>query len=123
MNRITQLFIGFVLLALATLSLSADEQAVLIEFPISGKMGTKDELKRIFSLEEELEKAIKTFGVGEFDGNEIGEGRCVLFMYGPSAKKLYKAIEPVLRKSPLTKGGVVRLRSGPPGSKEERIKL
>jgi hypothetical protein len=123
MKTLVRLVLGLVFILISGAIFAAPEEAVLVEFSISGKMGTKNELQNIFALEDALEKAIKSAGVGEFDGNEIGEGKCVLFMYGPNAKKLFKAIEPIVRRSPLTKGGVVRLRFGPPGSREEQIKL
>lgn len=100
------------------------EEAVIVHFPLSSsQMGTKQELDQIFKLETLLETAIIRNKAGEFDGNEIGQGECVLFMYGPDAKLLYKAISGVLENSLLVKGGIVRIRFGPPGSKEEKVKL
>ena len=60
------------------------------------------------------------------DGNEIGEGECTLFMYGPDADLLFAAIEPRLRASRMTKGGSVVKRHGDPDDphvREVRIKL
>jgi len=45
-------------------------------------------------------------------GMKFGEGECVLYMYGPDADALFSAIEPVLRSSPLTKGGRLVMRYG-----------
>jgi len=37
--------------------------------------------------------------VGEFDGNEFGEGECVWYMYGPDADALYRAVEGIIREA------------------------
>jgi hypothetical protein len=124
MKYITKLLILLFLTFAASVSSAIAEEAVIIHFPLSNQhMGTKQELEEIFKLEKELENVIVQNNVGEFDGNEIGQGECVLYMYGPNAKKLYKTISVVLEKSQLVKGGVARIRFGPPGSKEERVKL
>jgi hypothetical protein len=60
------------------------------------------------------------------DGNEIGEGECTLFMYGPDADRLFAAIERRLRASRMAKGGSVVKRYGDaddPRVREVRIKL
>ena len=60
------------------------------------------------------------------DGNEIGEGECTLFMYGPDADKLFGAIERPLRAARIAKGGSVEKHYGDPDDptvREVRIKL
>jgi hypothetical protein len=50
--------------------------------------------------------------VGEFDGEESGEGRCVLFMYGPDADRLFAVVEPILKAAPLPREGFAIKRYG-----------
>lgn len=124
MSIFTKSLSTFLLFLSLSTNVVVAEEAVIVHFPLSNKyMGTKEELNKIYKLEDKLEAEIAKNKVGEFDGNEIGRGECVLFMYGPDAKKLYDAISPVLKQSSLVKGGVVRIRFGPPGSKEDRLKL
>lgn len=96
------------------------EHAVVVHFAY----GSKD-LTKLFALEEELEKAILAAGVGEFDGNEVNVDGSdgYLYMYGPSADKLFAAIKPILEKSPFMRGATAKLRYGPPqaGSQEKII--
>jgi hypothetical protein len=97
------------------------EQAVLVHLKLSDdEMGSAQERDRIFELEDKLAGAISERAAGEFDGNEFGEGGCVLYMYGPNADELFAAVEPVLRASPLVKGGYAVVRYGPPGAREVR---
>ena len=91
-----------------------------------GKFGTPDDVAACQRLETELEEEITRAQVGEMDGNEVGEGECTLFMFGPDADKLFAAIEPRLRASRLAKGGTVEKRYGSPDdphAREVRIKL
>src|SRR4051794_20572190 len=72
------------------------------------------DLGRSEALERELSVAIESAGVGEYDGNEIGDGKAVFYMYGTDADAIYEAIEPVLRASSLAGRGTVVRRYGPP---------
>ena len=51
-------------------------------------------------------------GVGEFDEDDFGKGESILYMYGPDADKLFDVIQPLLQRSPLTKGGYAIKRYG-----------
>jgi hypothetical protein len=42
-----------------------------------------------------MQQAIEEAAAGEFDGDEFGDGKCVLFMYGPDADRLFGVIETV----------------------------
>jgi hypothetical protein len=42
-------------------------------------------------------------------------------MYGPNADELFGAVEPVLRQSPLVRGGHAVVRYGEPGAREVRM--
>ncbi len=82
------------------------EQAVLIDLPLSNDdVGTDAERDTIHALSRELEKTVAEQQVGEFDGEEFCDGRSTLYLYGPDADRLFDAIEPVLRRFALTRGG------------------
>ena len=87
------------------------EHAVIVRFRAWG-----NDLNAIFDLETELEAAIASAGVGEFDGNEVAtdgsEGS--LYMYGPDADRLFSVVRPVLERSSLMRGAVATLRYGSP---------
>ena len=88
--------------------------------------GTEEERESIHELSRRLEEQINAQEVGEFDGDEFGEGHCTLFMYGPDADALYSVIEPILRESALSMGGHITKRHGKatdPDAKEVRIDL
>lgn len=89
------------------------EQAVIVSFGYGGST----DLAPLFALEQELESAIAAAGVGEYDCNEVAvDGRDgTLYVYGPSADRLFAAVKPVLESCSFMKGAVVRLRYGRPG--------
>ena len=103
----------------------SNEQALLIHLKLSdGKFGTKSEIDALFALQHELEADIAKVKGGDFDGNEIGEGECVFFIYGPDADKLFSSVESRLKSSPLSKGGWAIKRYGranDPKAKETRV--
>jgi hypothetical protein len=100
------------------------EQALIITIPLTnGKFGSQDEVQRLFKLEDELIKAIEHSHVGEYDGNEIGEGIFTMFAYGPSANKLFDIALPILAKYRLPPGSRAVKRYGKPGAKEERVPI
>ena len=81
---------------------AAEEQALIITIPLhSGKMGGVEERKRLFALEDQLSAAIKESGAGEYDGNEFGEGVFTIYIYGPSAERLFSVVRPILKSSDL----------------------
>jgi hypothetical protein len=63
--------------------------------------------------------------VGEFDGNEVNVDGSdgYLYMYGPSADRLFAAIKPILEKTSFMSCAKAKLRFGPPqaGSQEKII--
>ena len=97
-----------------------DSQAVIIEF-----LYYKDELDELHQLDEKLNKAIKEKGVGYYDGHEINldmsDGS--LYMYGPNAEELFKAVKPILEETDFTKNAVAYLRFGNPGSDALEIEV
>jgi len=70
------------------------DQAVIVHVPLSDRAnGTQEEFAHLTALEEKMEEAIATAGVGEFDGNEFGQGDFTYFMYGPDADRLFAVVE------------------------------
>jgi len=69
----------------------------------------------------QLVDALENSDVGMFDGNEIGEGDTVFFMYGPDAELLFKHVEHVFRNNEFCRGAraVMRWGSSPDAPKRE----
>jgi hypothetical protein len=106
----------------------AGEEAVLVYIPLSdGDFGEEKEREALFELEDRLTEIIEDEAqVGEFDGNEIGGGEFILFLYGSDADALFAALEPELRRLDPPSGDFYAIkRHGPPddGVREERIDL
>jgi hypothetical protein len=93
------------------------EQAVVVHFAY----GSKD-LQHLFALEAQLEAAIVKTKVGQYDGNEVAVDGSdgYLYMYGPSADRLFEVVKPILEASQLMRGAKVKKRYGPakPGVRE-----
>jgi hypothetical protein len=89
------------------------EQAVILHLPLrSGPFGSPEEREALLALEDQLAAAVVENAAGEFDGDEFGEGECVLFLYGPDADSLFAAIEPALKASSQASGGYAIKRYG-----------
>lgn len=74
------------------------EHAVIVTYSLSGgTFGEPHERDSVRALQKRLTTAIKSAGVGEFDGNEFGGDAVVLFAYGPDASRLFAVMEPELR--------------------------
>lgn len=103
------------------------DHCVKIYIPLSDKeAGTADERERIYELEDEISDAVDSKHLGEFDGNEFGEGVCTLYLYGKNADELFAGIEPVLKASALCAEATIYKRYGEAGdksAKEIRFKL
>jgi hypothetical protein len=93
------------------------DHCVKVTFPFQGT-----DLSPIFELEDQLISAIEKSAAGEFDGNEVGESVAVLYMYGPDADALCAAVSPILRNSPLARGGTIVRRYGPPGDGTREVR-
>jgi hypothetical protein len=98
---------------------AAEEQAVIVKL----KLRSDSEVQQIHELEDKLISAIKKASAGEFDGDEFGEGTCTLYMYGPSAERLFDATIQTLREYPAAKGSYLLKRFGKPGAKQDRVEL
>jgi hypothetical protein len=89
------------------------EHAVIAHIPmIEDTLRSAREREAVIALAEQLERVIDEQQIGEFDGEEFGDSRCVLYMYGPDADLLFEAIEPVLKAASLARGAFVIKRYG-----------
>lgn len=104
--------------------LTSPEQAVLVHLDARGLPQRVYDEYDVVTLEDKLEEALSGKGVGEYDGNEFGEGEVVLYLYGPDAERLFSVIEGALRGYPLCQSARVVIRGGEPGApqRERRIR-
>jgi hypothetical protein len=99
-----------------------EEQLVRLEIPLRAN----EEFGKYTKLEDVLDAAAKKAGVGELDGNEIGESEYTIWLYGRNATKLAKVVKSALKGRGLPKGCKLFLRHGGVNdstSKEETILL
>jgi hypothetical protein len=94
----------------------AEEQAVLIYF-------TNEDLDGSIPLQERLHKLLTESSVGMFDGNEVGGGELVIYLYGPDAELLFKHIEPTLRADEFCTGARAVIRWGGPNAPQREVSL
>jgi hypothetical protein len=93
-----------------------EEQAVLIYVP-------NEDLEGSIPLQDNLYELLDKSSVGMFDGNEVGGGKLVLFLYGPDAELLFRHIEPTLRADEFCKGSKVVIRWGGPDAPQREVNL
>jgi hypothetical protein len=102
------------------------EQAVIVHLKLyDSAFGSPEEREPIYTLEEQLDRAIQANAAGEFDGDEFGEGECVLFMYGEDANRIFRIIEPILKACPAAKDGYAIIQFGEardPSTTETRVR-
>ncbi len=83
-----------------------DEQDLLVVLQLGNRqMGTQQERQQIEALAEQLGEAVTAAGAGEYDGDEIGAGEYTLFFCGPDVDQLLAVLRPLLKRSPLARGG------------------
>ncbi len=103
----------------------AMEHAVIVHLELSDdRFGSPEERESISKLEDRLAAAIDGAGAGEFDGDEYGQGECVLYMYGPDADRLFAVLEPVIKESRAARGGYAIVRYGEasdPHARDKRV--
>jgi hypothetical protein len=124
----TSLWRGLLLLALAAGSAFVIEpapaaepalQSVTVYLLYSGpESGRKEQYKACDALQAQVAAALSKSGVGEYAGTGTSGGDYMMYLSGPSADAIFKAVEPVLKKSALSKGGKAALRYGREGAKE-----
>jgi hypothetical protein len=117
-------FVGLRLYKTSHTAAAAEQQAVISKLKlVASPMGGEEERKRISALEDQLANAIKQSSSGDFDGDEYGDGFCTIYMYGPSAERLYTSVQPTLKSFRAASGLYVIKRYGKAGSKQDRITL
>jgi hypothetical protein len=90
-----------------------DEHALIVHLALgNADFGTEADRAAIWALEDQLEAAIAAASAGEFDGDEFGQGECVLYFYGPNVDRLFAVVEPRLKSSPIASGGFAIKRYG-----------
>jgi hypothetical protein len=101
------------------------QHAVIVHLRLGGAgFGSPDQRKALYALEDQLEQALISGTVGEYDGNEVGQGEFVLYMYGQDANALFAAVEPFLKACPAAAGGYAIKRYGDasdPTAREVRV--
>lgn len=99
-----------------------EELDLLVVLRLSNRQtGTPTEQAAIDELGDELGELVLDSGVGEYDGEELGGGECVMFFCGPDVQALIDVLRPVLRRSPLSRGGsFVRLVTDDHGETDRR---
>lgn len=70
---------------------------------------------RCGELEDRLHEHLSGNPVGECDGNEFGDGRCRVYLYGPNADRLWDEVEPIVRETVWPQGSHAVKRYGEPG--------
>ena len=107
----------------ASAKAAAPSQAVLVHLDGQGLPDEVYEEYDLATIEDQLRAVIDAGGLGEFDGNDVGEEGATLYMYGPDAERLFVAIEATLRAYPLCKNARVVIRAGEPGAPEREVRL
>ena len=89
-------------------------QEVIVQFSYGST-----NFQHVYALEDMLRMAISEAAAGEYDGREMADDGSdgKLYMYGPDAEALYRAISPVLAACPFMRGATVTLQFGPPKRK------
>ena len=94
-------------------------QSVTVYLLYNGpESGRKEQFRACDALQVQVAAALDKSGAGRYDGTGTSAGDYLMYMSGPSADAMFKAIEPVLKKAAVSKGGKVALRYGREGAKE-----
>jgi len=99
------------------------EQAVIVRLSPPQRRASTEPEEDLWTLETLLTDVIERQGLGEYDGNEIGEGGATLFMHGSDAEDLFRGVEATLRASSLCENAQVQIRPGPPGTVHREVGL
>ena len=93
------------------------EHALIVSFNLNSKHGcSTSEQEEIRKLCSQLEQAINSNSVGEYDGHEFGRDECKLYMYGPNVDALFAAVAPILRTFAISRGVSITKRYGEAGT-------
>jgi hypothetical protein len=103
----------------------SDDHALITHIPLPTGWGTPEDWQALGELEDLLVAAASSVG-GEFDGNDVGPGKLILYMYGPDADDLFDAFNRSLKDFSLAAGSYAIKRYGraeDPEAREERVDL
>ena len=101
----------------------AGNHAVIVHFGLSDdEFGTEAERATLGDLGDRLADVVARAGVGEFDGDEFGEGEGVLYLYGPDDELLWRVVEPEVRACAL-RPAFALVRPGGPDVTARRVDL
>ncbi len=100
------------------------EQAVIVRLSPPQRSASTEPEEDLWTLETTLlTDVIERQGLGEFDGNEVGEDGATLFMYESNAEDLFRGVEATLRASSLCENARVQIRPGLPGTVHREVRL
>lgn len=99
-----------------TVAEKVEDQAILVYI-------NSENLEGSIPVQEKLFELLENEDLGMFDGNEVGGGQLILFLYGPDAELLFKHIEPTLRADAFCHGAKVIIRWGGPGAPQREVIL
>jgi hypothetical protein len=103
---------------------TANDHLVRVMVKLSDEhSGDHDEIERLLDIEPQIELLVEQNGLGELDGNEIGEGYFTWFIYGPDADRIFSSLLPTLLNIPMPPGSHLIVRRGAPGALEQTIPL
>lgn len=91
------------------------DQAVILTIYFDGldDFGSKEQQQSIENLEGEIASLLPANS--GIDGDEFGDGECIVYIYGPSADKIFSSIKSELKKSPFNRIDIT-LQYGQPDS-------
>ena len=100
------------------------EQAVIAYIRLSDdRFGSAKEREAISDLGDGFRSLVDEAGIGEFDGDEFGQGWGVLYLYGADADAIANAITPRLLAFGCPPGSYLIRRYGEPGARQVRQEL
>jgi hypothetical protein len=121
-SRALAAFLAGVLVLAGQPASAKDEQALIIQLKLSDDdFGAEGETYALYSVEDAVERAVRHRGM--LDGHEIGAGYFTIYVYGPDADAMFKAVAPVLAKAHLRPGSYVLKRRGGPEQTPEKVMI
>ena len=100
-----------------------EDHAVIVHFGMSDdEFGSEAERATLGDLGDRLADVVARAGVGEFDGDEFGNGEAVLYLYGPDHEQLWRIVEPEVLASTV-RPSFALLRPGGPDVAARRLDL